>query len=168
MKKLEFSLVISDHALKYSLRLHSSICSLEIPKRHIRCRRTIQNFTRGACPRTPLAMLHGNDLQDSFLHESVESCGFSLVISEYALKYNVPRIRQFYLLAKNIKKTLQTPPNSTKMSKFSHGSIRSYRNRPCTFHAQEMLRQCGFCCYPSDTTMEKRCVTSYRDCFKRI
>ena len=78
-KKLGFSLVVSKYALKYA-GLDSSICSPKIPKRHIRCRRTIpsrfQNLPGGACPRTPLSRLHENDLQDSFLHESVEKAGF--------------------------------------------------------------------------------------------
>ena len=54
-KKLGFSLVISEYALKYS-GLDGSNCSLKIPKRRIICHQTVsrfQNFPGGACPRTP-------------------------------------------------------------------------------------------------------------------
>ena len=54
-KKPGVSLVISEYALKYS-GLDSSISSLKIPKRHIRCHQTVprfQNFPVEACPRTP-------------------------------------------------------------------------------------------------------------------
>ena len=36
----------------------------------------------------PLTRLHKNNLRDSFLHESVKKLCFSLVVSDYALKYS--------------------------------------------------------------------------------
>ena len=94
--------------------------------------------------------------QDSFLHEPVKKLVF--YYCNIRLCSAILWIRQFYLLAKNTKKTLQMPPNSTKISKFSPGEhapgpslakLCAYRARLRTFHAQTMSRQYGFRCYPS-------------------
>ena len=149
-EKLGFSLVISEYALKYMYAgLDSSICSSKIPKRHIRCYCTIpptfqNNFPGGACPPTPLEMLHGNCLQDSVLHESVEKAG--VISCNIRICSEILWIRRFYLLTKNTKKTHQVPPNSIKISKFSRGNqapespskdlllLHSPPHLPCSFH----------------------------------
>ena len=73
-----FSLVISEYALKYA-GLDSSFCSPKIPKRHIRCRMPTDppnNASQKMFSKTQFCMGLWKNL------------GFSLVISEYALKYS--------------------------------------------------------------------------------
>ena len=118
-------------------------------------------------------MLHGNDLQDSFLHESVKKLGLSLVISEYALKYSeldgsicslkipktrirchqtVPRFQNFPGAA--CPRTARPPPPPP-----THTPSKAFAPTAFAF-APSMLknstsRRYRFRCYPSDTTLEK-------------
>ena len=81
----------------------------------------ISKFSRGSMPMDPLAVLRGNDLQDSVLHESVEKAG--IISCNIRLCSEILCIRRFYLLNKNTKKTRQMRPNRSKISKFSRGSM---------------------------------------------
>ena len=92
VKKLYFSLVVSDYALKYS-GLGSSKYQKDASDFKI-----FPGEHSPSIPPHPLARLHENDLQDSFLRGSVEKDGvFSCNIR---ICSEICWIRQFYLLAK--------------------------------------------------------------------
>ena len=122
-----------------------------------------QNFPWGACPWSPVAMLHGNDLQDSVLYESVEktgvfSCNIRIALKYFGLDGSICSIK-----IPKPKRGIRCHQTVPRLQNFSGGAcprtplarLRACRARLRTFHAKTLLRKYRFHCYPSDTTLGK-------------